>query len=360
MTRSAHRVEGKTGRLDAMLNGLGRRTQLIMGVAAARSVYAAAAGINPANHIARRRLGKLRSRRPGERTGLRFVALGTTGICNASCLHCPTGKASTAHVPRVTMDMDIFRHVVDTIVEQGWSVLCMSFGLFGDGLVDPLVVERARYARERLPDVMLDINSNGAAFNPGKHAALASHVSLLTLHCESLRAANYDRLMAPLRLKNVFPKYRQILDCFPGKVRVSVPVTRVNLDELTLIRDHFLQQGAAEVVFDPISSRCAEDMTLFHELAIGPKDIRCTTEIMDDLIIDCDGTIVACCQDFARRMPTGDVKRAGLLAALDDPRRKNFRQMLADGRHETAPTCRNCEADCRTPNFPFDYPGVSA
>ncbi|UAK24675.1 radical SAM/SPASM domain-containing protein [Sphingomonas nostoxanthinifaciens] len=318
------------------------------------AAYGVAARVRPDDRFVQRRLRVLRPRRLGERTALRAVAIGTTGLCNASCIHCPTGKAITAHVPRTPMDMALFRGIVDTIFDQGWSVGSMHFGLFGDGLVDPSIVERCRYARERLPDIMLDVNTNGAAFDPGRHAALADHVSLVTLHCESIRADTYDRLMAPLRLKNVFPKYAPFFDAFPGKVRVSIPVSRLNLGELDDLRGHFLAQGAREVVFDPLGSRCTEDQTLFRQLALAPVEIRCTPDIMDDLIVDCDGMVLACCQDFERRTPIGDVSAGGLVAALADPRRDAFRRMLDEGRHHAAPTCSRCNGDARTPDFPFD------
>jgi len=46
-------------------------------------------------------------------TGLRFVAVGTIGRCNASCVHCPTGKASTADTPKFEMPMSLFRKLVE-------------------------------------------------------------------------------------------------------------------------------------------------------------------------------------------------------------------------------------------------------
>lgn len=250
--------------------------------------------------------------------------------------------------------MAMFRGIVDDIFDRGWSVHGVHLGLFGDGLVDPHVVERARYARDRLPEIMLDVNTNGAAFDARRHAVLDRFVSLLTLHCESVRPETYDRLMAPLRAKNVFPKYQAILDSFPGKVRVSVPVSRINLTEILEIRDWFLTRGAREVVFDPLASRCTEDQALFHQLALAPAQIRCAPDVMDDVVVDCDGMVLACCQDFERRVPIGDVSTAGLIAALDDPRRAAFLRMLSDGRHAEGPTCSRCKADVRTPNFPLD------
>ncbi|EJL33829.1 SPASM domain-containing protein [Novosphingobium sp. AP12] len=252
------------------------------------------------------------------------------------------------------MDLALFKGVVDQIFDQGWSLLGIHFGLFGDGLVDPHVVERARYARERLPEIMLDVNTNGAAFDRKRHGSLDRDLTLLTLHCESIRPDTYDQIMTPLRAKNVFPKYEPILDSFPGKVRVSVPVSRMNRDDIEETRDWFLERGAKEVVFDPLASRCTDDQSLFRRIAFTPVEIRCNPDILDDVIIDCDGLVLSCCQDFERREPIGNVAADGLLSALQDTRRAVFHGRLAAGSHGEIETCRRCAADVRTPNFPFD------
>ena len=182
---TAHRLA--RGAVARSLAKAGRRVQSRGDVRVARALYGAALKLDPGLSQARSDVHKLRLRQASERTALRFVAFGTTGLCNASCIHCPTGKASTSHAPRTVMPMDLFKTVIDEILVQGWSVTCMNFGLFGDGLLDPLVVERARYVSDRLPDVVLDINTNGAAFDHRRHRGLVNNIALLTLHCESLR-----------------------------------------------------------------------------------------------------------------------------------------------------------------------------
>lgn len=311
--------------------------------------------LDPSLSLSRREYHRLRAASDGGLRRLRFVALGTTGLCNASCIHCPTGKAATAHAPRAAMPMALFDKIIDGIVQGGFEVDALSFGLFGDGLVDPHVVARAARAREALPDVMIDINTNGAAFNPERHGALRRHVSLVTLHCESIRAPTYDRLMQPLRLHNVQPKHLALLAAFSGKVRVSVPVSRANLAELDETRAWFMEHGALEVVFDPLSSRCADDRALFQELALAPVPIRCAPDIMTDLIVDCDGLVLACCQDFARREPIGDLARDSFPAVLDALERRRFGDMLASGDHARLETCSRCFGDGRSPDFPFDW-----
>lgn len=285
---------------------------------------------------------------------LDYVILGTTGLCNASCIHCPTGKAATAHVPRTPMAMELFERIIRQLAEADTMINAhLAFGLFGDGLVDPFVVERARIVRRYLPDVRLVINTNGAAFNAARHGPLAELVDAVNLHCESLVEENYDRLMAPLRLRNVRPRFDQLLETF-AEVHVSVPVSRINHPELEDIAVWFEQRGAAMVHFDPLASRCAEDTTVFDALSLNPQPIACGPQVLDSLIIDSDGTVLSCCQDFQRLNPLGDMLADSLDRALSDERRLATREQLAQGRHAEIVTCGRCRGDIRTENFPFD------
>ena len=321
----------------------------------ARALFRLALGLAPDLGLARRLLDIMAPRPPRALAHLQFVAFGTTGLCNASCIHCPTGKAATAHVPRSTMPMEIFLKVIDGIVDERLAVISqMSFGLFGDGLVDPLVVERARHVRRKLPDVLLSVNTNGAAFNEARHAPLRELAGVIALHCESLDPAVFDRLMAPLRLKNVLPRYEALLRTFPGMIRVSVPVSRANLPELPDIRRWFMDRGAQEVTFAPLASRCAEDRGLFDTLALAPQRIRCTPAIMSSLIVDCDGLVLPCCNDFARSEPIGDLGRNGFRHVLRAAERAAFAQKLAAGAHDAVPLCSRCYADLLTSDFPYD------
>lgn len=280
---------------------------------------------------------------------LRNIMIGTTGTCNASCLHCPTNKPETEAAPRNTMPMALFEKLVRELRDGGIIVTDqVSFGLFGDGLVDPHVVARARLLRKALPGTRIVVNTNGAAFNRGKHLALRRWVSIISVHIESLRPDVYQRLMAPLRLNRVLPKCDGIMRSFPGQVIISVPVSRLNLDELDGIREYFQGQGALKVEFDPLSSRCSKDQRLFRSLALDPQPIRCGPQVLDDLIVDCDGAVLVCCQDFARREVIGNLAESSLEEILHNLPRAKVRARFARGEHLEMKTCALCYADLRT------------
>lgn len=309
-----------------------------------------AQAISPDDPAIARKLASVRAVAAKAVHRLDYLIVGTTGTCNASCIHCPTGKESTAHVPRIPMDMKLFRHLIDQLAAGEIAVTGhISFGLFGDGLVDPFVVERAAYVRKMLPDMSLVINTNGAAYDPKRHAPLKDTVSRITLHCESLVPQVYDRLMAPLRFERVQVKLAALCRDFPDKLGLSIPVSRANHTEVEAMFRHFKALGAAQVAFYPLSARCSRDQTLFESLSFAPQPIACTPDVMNALLIDCDGTVVSCCNDFEREVPLGTLRDGPLMDLLNDPRRQAMINALAERRHGEISTCARCRADVRLP-----------
>jgi MoaA/NifB/PqqE/SkfB family radical SAM enzyme len=339
--------------LGGLLNRLGRFDE-------AGELFERAVGLDISLEHAQRELRAFRSRQKAEQRAalransdlpscLRGVVIGTTGLCNASCVHCPTGKAETASAPRMPMPMKLFQQIFESIVVELELPINhqIAFGLFGDGLVDPLVVERVEFLRSLLPEHRISVNTNGAAFNPQRHGKLAKLGCVVSLHVESLVPETYDSLMQPLRLERVLPKIEQIMEMFPHQVHVSVPVSRRNLEELPAIKAFFFHRNAMDVVFDPLSSRCAEDQTLFRALAINPHPVRCAPEALEDLIVDCDGLVLTCCQDFRRLEPIGDLTKETLAEVLINARRKKMRDIFSQRRHAEVSTCSRCYGDLR-------------
>jgi hypothetical protein len=146
------------------------------------------------------------------------------------------------------------------------------------------------------------------------------------------------------------PKVESLLETFRGRVHASVPVSRLNAPELSRIKRYFDGRGVIVVGFDPLSSRCRTDTTLFGTLAFEPLKVRCSPIVLDDLVIDCDGKVLLCCQDFQRREPIGDLAKESVAGVLAGIARHRARRRFASGEHDSFSTCAVCYTDggCRT------------
>jgi radical SAM protein with 4Fe4S-binding SPASM domain len=84
-------------------------------------------------------------------------------------------------------------------------------------------------------------------------------------------------------------------------------------------------------------------------MAFGPKSGTCPQEIIFDLIVDWDGTVLVCCNDFLRQEPIGNLREETLGEILRGPRRRRVLDVLRTGTWEELSTCRTCKFDCGHP-----------
>ncbi len=277
------------------------------------------------------------------------VIIGTSSLCNASCIHCPTNKAETEHLPQGAMPTRSFEAIVDQLAES-YRVGRIGFGLYGDPLTDPHIVERISYAREKLPETHLILSTNGAAYSPSRHAPLIELLDQVSLHVESLDPKVYNVAMAPLRLERVLDKIEMILRDFPGKVDVIVPVHKMNLGERESMVEYFHNRGCRLVEFTQITNRCSVPASIFDGLAFAPRHPRCRSDILGKtLIFDWDGTVFPCCNDFRKELPIGSLAHQTVRQALQSPARTQFGAQLDRGNWGELPTCKSCLWDTPTP-----------
>jgi len=65
---------------------------------------------------------------------LKVLNLGTTGVCNASCIHCPTNKLDR-RMAHGRMSMEVFTKLIDELSREQFTGE-IRFGLFGEPLDD--------------------------------------------------------------------------------------------------------------------------------------------------------------------------------------------------------------------------------
>ena len=281
---------------------------------------------------------------PEAKISLGAVVIGGSSICNASCIHCPTGKAETKNVQGGVMPLDFYVSIVDQLAERCTVSDWISFGLYGDALVDPFIVERTRYMKKRFPGVMVTLNTNGAAYSSAKHSPMAEIVDAITLHIESLRPDVYNFLMRPLRLEQILKKANAIIRDFGKRVSIGTPLHRLNISERQDIVDYFMSRGCGHVQFVGLSNRCSSN-TLYDLLTIAPGAPLCRSDILRNFIVDWDGSVFPCCNDFRKELSLGNLHHASLCDVLASSHRSKLGELLDAGDWASIPTCSKCRWD---------------
>ena len=157
--------------------------------------------------------------------------------------------------------------------------------------------------------------------------------------------------MQPLRAERVHVKYPMIFRDFPDKIWVSAPLSRLNADERPALLDYFYGLGAVNVDFPPMSNRLAYIARRCTTSFLSPRRDTLQARILYNLIVDCDGKVLACCNDFSRIEPVGDLTRETIAETFASQRRVAFGDKLARGCHADIATCKRCRG-----RYPRDDP----
>lgn len=273
---------------------------------------------------------------------LRSVMIGNSGVCTASCIHCPTNKPGT---PAGSVMTDrVFARIVEGLVESGLPIEgAIGFGVYADPLTDRKLAQRIRMVKDALPGVPVTISTTGAAFVPRQEAAIALADSV-GVHVESLDPATYDRLMTPLTHARVIPRIEALVRFAGTKAVLAVPVHRDNVAGIPALEAWWAGLGGGRVELQPFTNRLsmAEAVTRLH---LAPVGGACTQDLAYDLIIDWDGRLLSCCNDFHKRSDLGSVAETPLPALIADARRERFFQLLRTRHWQKIEVCRTCLFD---------------
>jgi hypothetical protein len=273
---------------------------------------------------------------------LRSVMIANSGICTASCVHCPTNKPD---LPRGAVMSDrIFDRIVQGLVDCGLPIQgAVGFGVFADPMTDRKLAERIRRVKAALPGVPVTISTTGAAFAP-RQAEAIDLADGIGVHVESLDPATYDRLMAPLRFDRVIPRVEALVRRAGRKAVLAIPVHRDNLAGIPALEAWWASIGGGRVELQPFTNRLsmAQAVTRLH---LAPVGGACTQDLASDLIIDWDGRLLTCCNDFHRRSDLGSVAERPLPALIADARRERLFRLLRGRDWQQVDGCRTCLFD---------------
>ena len=245
---------------------------------------------------------------------IKVVNFGTTGVCNASCMHCPTNK-DFRRMPHGRMSMELFNKIIAELKDNGFSGE-IRFGLFAEPLDDPLLKQRLEIITSELPGTAISIATNCGLFDEKRHGFIVDYANFIGVHVESVDPDVYNAYMDPLKADRVIPRVLSLLELAvrkgrPDAVGITTPVHKGNLAGLPKLYDFFSKYRSG-ILLTSLSNRCWEDGP-YTKLSLAPFGGYCLPHFLhDDLFIDWDGALVPCCFDFSKSMTLGDLNTQSL------------------------------------------------
>jgi radical SAM protein with 4Fe4S-binding SPASM domain len=198
--------------------------------------------------------------------------------------------------------------------------------------------------KKHLPAATLLITSNGGPITEELAVSLGRYVDFFSIHIEALTPALYRELMPPLRAEVVFPKVEQLIRLSKKPVWIVCPTHKKNLHEVDYLRAYWMNRGAARFMPSAFSNRCTDKLRA-DEFAFEPEKGCCSEVIASDLIVDWDGAVLTCCQDFLKRNQIGDLQTQSLQEVFSSGQRKQLFESMRAGTRDDFVACRTCYFD---------------
>jgi radical SAM protein with 4Fe4S-binding SPASM domain len=300
----------------------------------------------------RHNLKLLRHRRErGHQMRKAHLVIGTVSHCNAWCITCPTTRST-----RGVMPFELWRSIIDQVEPLREKFAFCSISIFGEPLLDRSMARKVDHYNSVFPKgshtgarLPLYLNTNGFLLDERRSEMVLAGFDIVVIHIESHLPDVYRKLVPGLGFERVLENVRKLTKMrdriAPSFfIKVATPLHRLNVSERETYERFWKNEGVNEVSFEHLSNRTGElktfdDLKLEHANDVQP---RCPASIADNLIIDWDGAVLLCCQDFERKLTLGNATAEPVSDLFKSSRRVEMAQLLAENRHSQLPTCHGC------------------
>lgn len=279
------------------------------------------------------------------------LVIGTVSMCNARCITCPTTRDTEG-----IMSFELWKSIVDQIRPiMGVFGQCW-ISIFGEPLLDRGIFRKVDYYRSVFPKKSwfkkrLPFYLDTTAFLLDKQHAerVIEGFDGIIIHIESCREEIYKKLMPGLDFDRVLKNTRNLVEIRKRYddsflIQVATPCSRYNSSEMEEYEIFWKNEGVDKVSFVNLSNRSGvlqtfDDLKVDNGIDVKPN---CSGETANDLIIDWDGKVLLCCQDFHRQLILGDITENPISVIYSSQQRREIARLLDGNKHNEIVTCQAC------------------
>ena len=271
------------------------------------------------------------------------LQLETCNICNADCVFCSYSQMTR---PKGTMDLGLYRRLIDEVVTLPLIERVTLTGL-GETLLDRYLIERIRYAKRRLPkSVAVDLYTNGSYLRrPMTDALIAAGLDVLYV---SLNAVTREKRREIMRVDDYDEVVRYIdYAVAAGMGKMQVIVKAIASKDLMENGEHERfqeqwggdwQQGGGAYLH--LEGNWAGAMGQ----AMRTKPVTACNRALTQIMVLWDGRVSLCCFDGFGEVILGDLNRQTIREVFNGEQAAGIRRAHVEGRRQELPLCRTCTA----------------
>ena len=238
------------------------------------------------------------------------VNIETINRCNSTCEFC-TANVNAEKRPLCKIDDGLYRSIIDQLADWGYEGHLTLYGN-NEPLLDTKIVERHKYAREKLPKAFIFMSTNGLILTVDKVKEIAPYINQLIINNYALEYRLHDNIQELYDYVKAHPDEFRDLD---------IQIQMRYLKEVLTNR-----AGSAPNKQDTLKDAVTEPCLLpFTDVWITPN-----------------GKVGLCCCDNLEVTDMGDLTKTPLKEIWNGEKLHDARVKIAGGR-QNYPFCRKCD-----------------
>lgn len=271
-------------------------------------------------------------------------------VCDAACVFCPYISMKRSHR---LMSMDLFHKIIDEAAGISRLAEITLTGL-GETLLDPHLDERLAYVRSKLPNIKLDLFTNGTRLTVERYQRLKD--AGLTILYVSLNAVSHKMRQQVMKLddyEQVRAVLHQIIALRNAEGGPQIVVKAVGSKDLM---DHgdieeFVEEwgGMCDTV-NPRTGRVGHAMVhlegnwagVMYPMRIAPE--KACGRALNEIMVLSDGRVSLCCFDSEGEVIFGDLNTQTIREVFAGEKAVSYRLAHSEGRRQELKLCATCTA----------------
>jgi MoaA/NifB/PqqE/SkfB family radical SAM enzyme len=283
-----------------------------------------------------------------------------TNRCNAKCVWCPNPDLTNVGA----MDMDVYRKIINDYGSRGGVI---TFGTFGEPLMDKYMKERIEYLKYFPKIHKVEILTNGFFLNQNIVPTIIENgvgvdISLDELDKETfedVKKMNFDIVRD--NIVSFLKANSMAIKPVPVNIRIKTMKTVEETMEqelfkiitsydcsivLNSIDDNIISNWAGKLDKESFIQEykiSTNNKTKFTHKRFNQTNIAPCTQLWKWMVVYWDGSVVLCCADMFSQSVIGDLKLNSITEVWNGPKMKGHRNQMVNRKRFDVAICQDCD-----------------
>lgn len=258
--------------------------------------------------------------------------------CNAKCVMCPTGAMDRR---KGALTVENAKIICEKIAEWGAPINRISHAGLGEPLINKNLEEIIKLEKKIFPKASVVIYTNGGLLSEERALCLMdSGLDIISFSINGHDPQNYEKVMKisyEKTLENVL-RIRELIVKHNSHMQIHVSMVKTayhDKDEMTQFREYW-EDKVDSVVFPPY-------ITWGGDFGyVGSKKQLSCFYIWKVLMVDNDGTVKMCCEDYDSKHPTGNLLEQSPQEIFNGKFMRFVRKRQINEQFSAPKMCENC------------------